>query len=160
MRLDTFSEIEAEFLARVHKMVWCAFTTIDSDGNPRSRIVHTVWEGASGWIATRRQSPKSHDLAVHPNISMAYISDIVRPVYIQGTACWDDDLATKRHVWDLFSAAPPPLGYDPGPIYGTVESPDHGVLLVTPLQIELGDVSGTGVRRLVWRAQAPAHNDQ
>jgi general stress protein 26 len=160
MQVDTFVEIEAEFLARVNKMVWCAFTTIDFDGNPRSRIVHTLWEGANGWIAARRHSPKSHDLAVHPRVAMAYIADIVRPVYVSGTARWAEDLATKRHVWDLFSTAPPPLGYDPGPIYGSVESPDYGVLLVTPLQIELGDVSGTGVRRLTWRAEEPALDDQ
>ena len=157
MHVETFAEIETEFLARVNKIVWCALTTIDSDGNPRSRIVHTLWDGAIGWIAARRQSPKARDIELHPRIAMAYIADIVRPVYVTGMARWADDLATKRHVWNLFSASPPPLGYDPSPIYGSVEAPDYGVLLTTPLQIELGDVSGMGVRRLVWRSREPEH---
>ena len=62
----------------------------------------------------------------------------------------DDDLITKRHVWGLFRAAPPPLGYDPAPIFHAVEHPDFGVLKLTPWRIELGDMMGTQSR--VWRA--------
>ena len=153
MRLETFREIEAEFVTRVNAMVWCALTTIDRRGNPRSRVMHTLWDGATGWVAARRHSPKSRDLEAHPHVSLAYIADIVRPVYVQATATWADDLETKRRVWDLFAATPPPLGYDPGPIYGGMEAPDYGVLRITPLSIELGDVSGQGERRVTWHAQ-------
>ncbi len=55
------------------------------------------------------------------------------------------------HLWNLFLAAPPPLGYDPALIFGSVESPDFGVLRLIPQRIELGDVSGQGERRIVWR---------
>jgi general stress protein 26 len=152
MRVATFAQIEAEFIARVNKMVWCDLATIDRQEYPRSRIVHSIWDGASGWIAAWRQSPKARDIAVHPHVSLAYVTDIVRPVYVRGLARWADDKATKRHVWDLFSAALPPLGYDPVPIYGSVDAPEFGVLRITPLHIELGDVSGMGERRVVWHA--------
>jgi hypothetical protein len=46
----------------------------------------------------------------------------------------------------------PPLGYDPAPIFGFVDAPDFSLLRLTPYAIELGDVSGQGERRIVWRA--------
>ncbi len=156
MYVETFSELEKEFLARVHRAVWCDFVTVDAQGRPRSRLLHTIWDGATGWIASRRHSPKARDISAHPHVSLAYVADVVRPVYVQGLAQWADDPATKRHVWELFLAAPPPLGYDPAPIYGSTDAPDFGVLRITPLRVELGDVSGTGERRIVWRAPAQA----
>jgi hypothetical protein len=155
MRRVTFAEIEPDFVTRVNEMVWCAFTSIDPQGDPRSRVVHTLWEGATGWVAARRQSPKSRDLEAHPRVALAYIADTVHPVYVEGIAEWADDMETKRHVWGLFASTPPPLGYDPGPIYGSVESAEYGVIRITPLHLELGDVSGTGQRRLTWRMQEP-----
>ena len=80
----------------------------------------------------------------------AYIADVVRPVYVECAAEWDDDLATKRRVWELYQAAPPPLGYDPAPIFHAVEHPDFGVLKLSPWRIELGDMMGRQSR--VWRA--------
>jgi general stress protein 26 len=154
MRVETFAEIEAEFIARVHTAIWGDLATIDAQGFPRSRIVHTIWEGASGWIAAWRHSPKARDIEWHPHVSLAYLADIVRPVYVQGVARWADDLQEKRHVWELFAAAPPPLGYDPAAIYGQIEAPEYGVLHITPLHIELGNVSGIGERRITWRAAA------
>jgi general stress protein 26 len=153
MSVATFGEIEAEFLARVHRMVWCNVATVDARGHPHSRLLHTIWEGPTGWIATRRTSPKARDLASNPAVSLAYIADVVRPVYVDALVSWADGPAEKRHVWELFLAAPPPLGYDPAPIFGAVDAPDYGVLRLLPTQIELGDVSGAGKRRIVWHAQ-------
>jgi hypothetical protein len=31
-------------------------------------------------------------------------------------ATWVDDLATRERAWELFRAAPPPLGHDPATI--------------------------------------------
>jgi general stress protein 26 len=153
MRVATFAEIEDEFIARAHKMVWCNVATVDAADHPHSRILHSVWEGSTGWIATRRHSPKARELEQNPHVSLAYIADVVRPVYADCLARWEDDLALKRHVWDLVLAAPPPLGYDPAPIFGSVDAPDFGLLRLTPYAIELGDVSGQGERRIVWRAK-------
>lgn len=152
MQTTDFRAIEDEFVARVHRMVWCTFATVDPQGHPRSRLLHSIWEGATGWIATRPQSPKARDLATNPHVSLAYTADVVHPVYVSGIAAWVEEEAIKRAVWQLFQAAPPPLGYDPTPIFGSADAPEYGVLRITPLRIELGDVSGTGERRIVWYA--------
>jgi general stress protein 26 len=152
MHAASFAEIEEEFIARVHRAVWCNVATVDARGRPRSRLLHSIWEGPTGRIATRRHSPKADDLAHNPNVSLSYIADVVHPVYVDGVAQWEDSDAERRNVWGLFLAAPSPLGYDPAPIYGTVDAPDYGVLRITPRYIELGDVSGAGERRIIWRA--------
>jgi general stress protein 26 len=137
MRVTNFSDIEAEFIQRVHTMVWCNAATIDSQQRPRSRILHPIWEGSIGWIGTHRNSHKSWHLAQNPYMSLAYIANVMNPVYVDCTAEWVDDLAQKQRIWELFKAAPEPLGYDPAL---TFISPDHenfGLLKLTPWRIDL-----------------------
>ena len=55
MDVATFDEIKDEFNARVQRIVWCTVTTIDQKGRPRSRILHPIWDGPTGYIATGRQ---------------------------------------------------------------------------------------------------------
>jgi general stress protein 26 len=152
MRVDSFVAIEQAFIARVHKMVWCSMATLDAAGRPRSRVVHTIWDGSTGWITTRRDTPKIADLVANPHVSLAYTSDLLHPVYADCLARRVDDLATKRHVWDLFLAAPAPLGFDPASMFAGVEDAGFGVLQFVPYRISLEDVSGQGERRIVWRA--------
>lgn len=140
LEVTSFSNIEAEFIERVHRMVWCNVATIDSNGRPRSRILHTIWEGPVGWIATRRHSLKTKHLAHNPYISLAYIADVAKPVYVDCKAEWADDLAQKQKVWNMFKDASPPLGYDPAPIFERVDHPNYGVLRLIPWRIELGNV--------------------
>lgn len=140
IEVTSFAEIETEFIRRVHTWVWCNLATLDSHNRPRSRIVHPIWEGATGWIGTRRHSPKAKHLAHSPYVSLAYIADLAKPVYINCIAEWADDLADKQHVWDMFLAAPPPLGYDPAPIFQSVDNPNFGLLKLTPWRVELADM--------------------
>jgi hypothetical protein len=149
--VGSFAEIEDEFIRRVHAMVWCNVATVDARGRPRSRILHPIWEGRTGWIGTRRHSFKEGHLAANPYVSLAYVADVVKPVYVDAVAAWDDSPASKRHVWDLFASAPPPLGYDPAPIFGAVDDPGFGLLKLDPWRITLGDVNVDGVT-LVWKA--------
>ena len=149
MNVTSFSEIEEEFIARVHTMVWCSVATQDTRNRLRSRILHPIWEGATGWIGVRRQSLKAKHIAHNPYVSLAYISDIARPVYADCTAAWEDSLERKKHVWDLFGAAAPPLGYDLEAIFAGVEAPDFGLLKLTPWRIELFDAVNLENRR-VW----------
>ena len=150
MRVDSFAAVEEQFIARVHQMVWCTVATVADGGRPRSRIVHTIWDGLTGWATTRAGSPKVRDLAANPHVSLAYTSDLLHPVYVDCLATWEDDSATKRHVWDLFLVAPPPLGFDPASMFEGVDDPGYGVLRFTPYRIALEDVSGQGERRIVW----------
>jgi hypothetical protein len=154
MRVNTFTEIEAEFIERAHRMVWCNVATVDASGRPRSRVVHTIWEGATGWAITRARSPKLSHLRGNPHVSLAYVSDLVYPVYADCMAGWEDDPAVKQHVWDLFSAAPPPLGFDPATMFGSATGTEFGVLRLAPYRISLENASGKGERRIVWRAPA------
>lgn len=151
--ITSFSEIEAEFIARVHAVVWCNVATVDAHNRPRSRILHTIWEGSTGWTATRRHSFKAAHLERNPHVSLAYVANVVKPVYVDGVATWDDDPADKRRIWEAFRTAPPPLGYDPAPIFHGVDHPDFGLLKFTPWRIELADASGVPTK-LVWRRRA------
>jgi general stress protein 26 len=147
-----FADIETEFISRVHHVVWCNMATVDAQGRPRSRIVHPIWEGPTGWIATNRHSFKNRHLAANPYVSLAYIADIARPVYVDCQVAWADDQADKQRVWDMFSAAPPPLGYDPAPFFVAADHPDFGVLRLTPWRIAV--VTQSPPASLVWRGIA------
>ena len=148
VRVGSFAEIEAEFLERVHRIVWCAFATLDTCNRVRSRILHPIWEGSTGWIATRRHSPKAKNLAHNPYVSLAYVVDIARPVYADCLAEWEDDIRSKRRVWELLLSTPPPLGYDPAPTFYSPDHPDFGLLRLTPWQVTLADLPAES---RVWR---------
>lgn len=137
MDVKDFAEIEAEFIERVQKIVWCNVATIDNQGRPRSRILHPIWEGSTGWIATNPQSFKARHIADNPYVSLAYVADIGQPVYADCMAEWIDDLPTKQRIWDLFKDTPEPVGYDPAPFFGSVDGPGFGLLKLTPWRIDL-----------------------
>jgi hypothetical protein len=137
-----FAEIASDFMERVNQMVWCSAATIDGQGRPRSRLLHPLWEGSTAWITTDPRSLKSEHLARHPYISLAYVGDVAKPAYADCHAAWVEDAATKQHVWDLCLATPPPMGFDPAPIYGdplepAAGRPVFGVLKLTPYRILL-----------------------
>jgi len=156
MEATHFSEIEAEFLLRVHTMVWCSAATVDSHQRPRSRVLHPIWEGVTGWVASHRHSHKSRHLAHNPYISLAYIMNIHRPVYVDCITEWVEDLDQKQRIWELFKTTPPPLGFDPAHDY---VSPDHetfGVLKLMPWRIDLVSFPSESMEQgtLVWRNRA------
>lgn len=130
-------------------MVWCNMATVDEHGRPRSRILHPIWEGQTGWITTRRHSYKGKHLSANPYVSLAYITDIAKPLYVDCYAEWVDDINIKYHVWELVKNAPAPVGFDPAPIYGQVDE-SFGILKLTPWRIELVNLPD-GVPQ-VWHA--------
>lgn len=153
MEVTHFSEIEEEFLQRVHTMVWCSVATIDRKQRPRSRILHPIWEGATGWIATHPHSHKAQHLEHCPYISLAYITNIQQPVYVDGRVEWIENLDQKRRIWELFKNAPPPLGFDPARDYISPDHPYFGVLKVIPWRIDLVSFPAESFEKgtLVWR---------
>jgi general stress protein 26 len=155
MLVVSFADLEQEFIERVHRMVWCTLSTVDAERRPHSRIIHTIWEGSTGWAITRTGTPKVRDLAGDPHVSLAYTSDLIHPVYANCLAEWQDDAPTKRHVWELFLAAPAPLGFDPASMFGGIDDPGFGILTFTPYRVSLEDVSSQGERRIVW--STPSH---
>jgi hypothetical protein len=137
MQITNFAEIEAEFIQRVHTMVWCNVASIDTNNRPRSRILHPIWEGSTGWIGTHRDSHKSRHLEHNPYLSLAYIANVMAPVYIDCKAAWCDNLDDKQRIWDLFKNTPEPLGYDPAHDFKHVEHENFGLLKLTPWRIDL-----------------------
>ena len=81
-----------EAIEIAHNSVWCAMTTVDAKGRPRSRIVHPVWEfdsdGLTGWVTTRRTPVKVAHLAGNPYVSCAYIAANTDFAYFDCTAEW------------------------------------------------------------------------
>ena len=137
MQVAHFSDIEAEFIQRVHTMVWCSVATVDTHDRPRSRILHPIWEGSTGWIGTHRDSFKARHLAHNPYVSLAYAAEVFRPVYADCVAEWVDDLMEKERIWSLFKNAPEPLGYDPALTFVSYDHPNFGLLKLTPWRIDL-----------------------
>ena len=156
MDVATFAAIEEEFVARVSRIVWCTVATVDRKGRPRSRILHPIWEGATGWIATGRNSFKARHLAGNPYVSLTYWSPEHKQIYAECKAEWEDDPGEKRRIWELSKSTPPPLGYDPAIIPDWKDgpaSPDFGVLKLTPWRIELWSIQDmmAGKPPQVWR---------
>lgn len=142
-------ELRGEFLERVFRVVWCSAATVDTRGRPRSRILHPYWDDTlTGWIGTWRDSPKAKHLTQVPFMSLAYVAEVFKPVYVECAAAWDDSLAAKQRVHDLFKTAPAPMGYDTTQIFGAVDNPRFGILKLTPYQIEVSTFPGPHV---VWR---------
>jgi general stress protein 26 len=152
-KVNSFSEIEGEFITRAHTMVWCNMATLDTKNRLRSRILHPLWERATGWASARPHSLKAKHLLHNPHVSLAYISDIAKPIYVDCTAEWEEDRAKKQHVWDLFLTTATPAGFDLGNIFKGLDDPEFGVLKFTPWRIELFDISNVANRK-VWLAQA------
>ena len=151
----TFAELEDEFMARVKRVVWCTVATVDRKGRPRTRILHPVWEGSTGWIATGRETLKTKHLEKNPYVSLCYWDQQHQQIYADCKAEWVDDMAEKRRIWDLYKGTPPPLGYDPGMIWQNgVDDPTYGLLKLTPWRIELYALQNvmTGAAGAVWRA--------
>ena len=90
MEVTTFADMEAEFLERIQKAVYCSMATIDRKGRPRSRIIHPVWDGPIGWVISWPESHKAKHLKHNPYVSLAYIPDKNKPVYVDAVAEWID----------------------------------------------------------------------
>ena len=155
MEVANFSEIEEEFNKRVQRIVWCTSATVDRQGRPRTRILHPIWEGATGWVATGRASLKEKHLAANPHISLTYWDPQHQQIYADCRAEWVDDAAEKHRIWDLYKNTPPPLGYDPGMIWQAgSDDPAYGLLKLTPWRIEISSIMDmmSGKPPLVWHA--------
>jgi hypothetical protein len=123
-------------------MVWCSAATVDGDRRPRSRVLHPIWEGSTGWITTDRQSLKARHLREHPYVSLAYVSEPFKPAYADCLAQWEDDETIQRHVWDLLASTPSPLGFDPATIYARLDGSHSdlipfGLLKLIPYRVVL-----------------------
>ena len=154
MEVATFSDIENDFMERVRRIVWCTVATVDRQGRPRTRILHPIWEGSTGWIATGRQSHKAKHLERNPYVSLSYWDQQHQQIYADCKAEWDDSPQQKQLIWNLYKSTTPPLGYDLGIIWKSPDDPTYGVLKLTPWRIELFALSDLFSRAppRIWHA--------
>jgi general stress protein 26 len=150
IELSDFAEMQAEFMRRVSAGVYCTLTTVDGKNRPRSRIMHPIWDGPTGWIISWPASHKAKHLLHNPAVSLAYIAEPHKPVYVDGRAAWVESVDEKVRIWQLHQTLPPPLGFDPQPHYGSIDNPYYGLLRITPWRIELAQLQGES---LIWRPQ-------
>lgn len=154
MDVKSFADIAEEFQARVSRIVWCTVATVDARGRPRSRILHPVWDGPTGWIATGRHTLKAKHIARDPYVSCSYWDQQHQQVYAECRASWADDPADKQRAWDMVKNAPPPVGYDPAMFWpGGPSDPNFGALKLDPWRIELWSLQemASGKPSQVWR---------
>jgi len=156
MNVGSFDDIAEEFDRRIRRVVWCSVSTVDTRDRTRVRILHPIWTGPTGWIATHRDSVKGKHIAHNPHVSVSYLERLepwgTEQVYADCVAAWEDAPAERRRIWELYKTTPPPLGYDPGLSWKGVDDPKYGLLKLTPWRIELSSLkpSAGGWKRQVW----------
>ena len=149
MRVASFAEIESAFVERAHQMVWCDLATVGPDNRPRTRVVHPVWRDGAGFVTSLRTGPKADDIARNPYVSLAYISDPLKPAYAECRADWIDDPAARRQLWDWIATIPEPLGYDTAQMFGGYDYPGLTILRLRPWRIRLTE-AGKPTEQRVW----------
>lgn len=155
-----FEEIAAEFQARVERMVWCNVASVDEKGRPRSRIMHPIWEDQVGWIGTwltsnkashEQESLKIMQLRRNPYVSLAYVSEVMNPVYVDCQVEILDTVAAKRQFAELAASFPEPYGYVTAQIFGEPDDPRFGVLRLTATRIALVEFPAPPGKVAIWR---------
>jgi hypothetical protein len=147
------------FVEVAHRIVWATVATTDPRGRPATRILHPVWEWdgeqLSGRIATSPSSPKARHLERSPFVAVTYWAPSHDTCSARCRAEWLDAPEDRRALWDRFSTAPEPLGYDPTIIPGwdSPDAPTFGVLRLDPYRLDVltGDALMSGRPPLRWR---------
>ena len=151
MEILHFEEIQTELMNRTQEAIYCTVATVDLKGRPRSRVMHLIWDGPIGWVITWPESMKAKHLANNSSVSIAYVDNPMKPVYVECTAEWVDEVEEQLRVWELHKTIPPPLGFDPAQGYNTIEDSYFGLLKFTPWRIELAELKAES---LIWRPKA------
>jgi uncharacterized pyridoxamine 5'-phosphate oxidase family protein len=153
----TFGDIEQAFLAYTSKVVLCTVTTVGPDRQPRSRMLHPVFEVLDGlpvgWVCTGRTPVKVAHLAHNPKVAVCYWSPDNDTVYAECHASWVESAEDKQHVWDVFMRTPPPVGYDLSS-YGSPAAEGFTPLRLDPSRVQV--VAGSeypfgDLRGRLWR---------
>jgi general stress protein 26 len=151
MDVPEFGQLADEFAARIRRITWCTVATVAPNGAPWTRVLHPIWEEATGWIATTRRSPKASHIEHEPRVSLTYWDAEQDVVTVHGVASWVDDEPTRARIWALYRETPPPLGYDPAPFWQTPTNPAFGLLRIDPTRIEVTGLASSPKPRMVWR---------
>ncbi len=131
------------FIETAHRIVWATVATVDPTGQPRTRILHPIWEwdgsDLTGWIATSPESPKAAHLAHEPRVSLTYWDPTQDVATADCVAIWEGDALARQRGWDRFVNADEPVGYDPSIVPGweRADSPGFGLLKLEPRRVRV-----------------------
>ena len=137
------SQIAPPFVEVAHRIVWCTVATVDPSGQPRTRVLHPIWEHdgdrLTGWIATSPASPKAAHLRHEPRVSLTYWDSTHDVATADCRTVWELDEESRRAGWDRFANAPEPVGYDPSMIPGWTDpmADGFGVLRLEPIRLRV-----------------------
>lgn len=137
MDVASFDEIRDRFVAITERIVWCTVCTVDRKGRPRSRILHPIWDGTTGWIATGRHTLKAKHIAANPYVTLCYWDPDHEQVMADCRAEWQDDDDSKAWLWNELKSRPEPVGYDPTIFWDAPSDPNFGALRLDPWRIEV-----------------------
>ncbi len=158
--MQPLSEVAPAFVEMAHRIVWCSVATVDPQRRPRSRILHPIWswDGArlTGWVGTAPTHTKRRHLDSSGYASLSYWATSQDTCVAECRATWAFDEATRRSVWNRFSEAPAPVGYDPAIIPGwdSPTSASFAVLRLEPWRLRVFPGSalfGKGGTILTWQ---------
>lgn len=140
--MTNLADVAPPFIEMAHRIVWCTVATVDAKGKPRTRILHPIWEwdGASlvGWIATGATSLKTKHLAHTPQVSLTYWTTNHDTCSAEADASMHTDDETCTWLWNRYTDAPDPVGYDPAiipPWSGGPTSPEFAAMRLEPVRL-------------------------
>jgi general stress protein 26 len=154
-RVAGFGDIADEFERRWRRTVWATMTTASRSGRLQSRLVHPLWESATGWVLTGTDSLKARHLRTNPYTSLTYWDQVNEQVHAECRAEFETRPEEKRRVWDLFKGTPFPVGYDPALFFQEgPEAASVGVVRLVPWRIELWSLADlmSGTPSRLWLA--------
>ena len=161
--MQNLSIVAPAFVEMAHRIVWAVAATVDAAGQPRTRVLHPIWDFTddqlTGWICTSPQSPKAADLGVMPALSLTYWIRTQDTCTADCDVVWDDTPKLRQAGWERFLNGPAPVGYDPTVVPGWTDpqNPAFGVIRLTPhrLRVMAGTVMTAGQGEvLTWAAPA------
>lgn len=144
-------EVWQKFHEVAKKATW-AYLATNAGDQPKVRVVHPAFESSRIWIATGRGSAKGAQIAKNPKVELFYqVGPEFVHLTVTGSACFVDDAAEKKRVWEgkVFD-------YDLVQFWpGGHQAADFGLILVTPSRVELTSMAELmqGKKPLVWRAK-------
>ena len=145
------------FMATAERVVYCSLATVDRRGRPRSRLVHAVWEragdGLVGWVGSRPTPLRRAHVESTPFVSCFYWDPAHDVAVAECAAAWVENAVVKRHAWEVFRAAEPPIGYDPSPIWPDGPTGDDFIALrFDPWRVQAKSAAAmaAGEPYLVW----------
>lgn len=142
--MNALDRVAPAFIDMAHSIVWASVATVDSDGKPRTRMLHPIWEWDGtdlfGWIATVPTQLKRDHLAAHPWVSVSYWTTSHDTCAADCLVEWYTDDDTCSAVWQKFASGPQPVGYDPAIIPQWKDGPtaeQFAVLRLAPYRLRV-----------------------